>query len=133
MGVLTYTARRNVIAGHTVGVSYQIETDFQVIDDDSPEIGTQQVMLDGSVEYEIDRLDNFVALQSDVVAEANKLLWREFLTSVAGREAFTVDLTGTLASPGTDLSCILHQGRYKPVRAAAGSPYYVFNFTVRLT
>lgn len=133
MGVLTYTATRDVIVTHTVGLVYQIETAFQIIDEDSPETGSEHRMLDSSVEYELDNFSDLVLLKSDIVVEADKLLWREFFKSVGGREPLTVDLTGTIAAPGTNLNGILHKGRYRPVRTSDGVQTYTFTFTVKLT
>lgn len=132
MGVLTYTAKRNIIGGHTIDTVYQIETAFQIIDQDAREFGTSIEMLGGAIEYDLDRLTEFVSLRSDVVVEADLLEWKEFLTSVQGRETFSVDLTGTIASPGTDLSSIMHRGGFKPVRTQPGVQSYTFNFVVRL-
>ena len=134
MGVLTYTAKRNVIGGHTAGLSYKIETAFQINDASTKEFGTQRDALGGDVEYELDRIDDLISLKSDVVVESDKLLWKEFTTSVQAREAFTVDLTGTIAAPGTDLNCIIDRNAgFHPNREASGVQVYTFNFVVRLT
>lgn len=133
MGVIKYDAKRNVIGGHTIGVEYSIETAFQQNDPSTAEVGTGRIPLGGGAgEYELDRIDELVALQSDIVTEANLLLWKEFLTSVQAREQFSVDLTGTIASPGTDLDCVIHRGGFNPRRSAAGLQLYLFSFTVRL-
>lgn len=133
MGVLTYTAKRNVIGAHTVGLSYDIETAFQVIDESTKEKGTKREMLDGTVEYELDAIIDLIAVTSDEVVEADKLLWKEFTTSVQAREAFQIDLTGTIAAPGTQLNCIVEAGAgFHPRRSQAGVQLYKFSFTVRL-
>ncbi len=133
MGVLTYTAQRNPIGGHTIGLEYQIETAFQVIDESTKERGTKREMLDATVEYELDAIIDLVRVRSDEVVEADKLLWKEFTTSVQAREVFKIDLTGTIAVPGTDLQCIIEAGAgYHPMRSQAGVQRYKFTFTVRL-
>lgn len=134
MGVITYTAKRNVIAGHTINLSYQIETAFQQIDDSTKEKGHLREMLDAvTIEYELDGITDLIQLLSDEVVEADKLLWKEFTTSVQAREIFQVDLTGTIASPGTDLNCKIHSGAgYHPRRSQSGVQQYKFGFTVRL-
>lgn len=133
MGVLTYTAKRNVIGGHTIGLSYQIETAFQIIDDDAKPVGTERKMLDQvTVEYELDGISDTVMVMSDEVEEADKLLWKEFTMSVAARELFQIDLTGTIAAPGTDLNCKIASGAgYHPKRSQAGVQLYKFSFGVR--
>ncbi len=133
MGVITYTAQRNLIGGHTVGIEYQIETAWQEIDESTKEQGTRRQMLDSTIEYELDAIVDLVRLKSDEVVEADKLLWKEFTTSVQAREVFKVDLTGTIASPGTDLQCKIEAGvGFRPMRSAPGVQRYKFTFTVRL-
>ncbi len=133
MGVITYTAQRNTIGGHTIGVEYKIETAWQQIDESTKERGTKREMLDSTLEYELDAILDLVRLQSDEVIEADKLLWKEFTTSVQAREVFQVDLTGTIASPGTNLQCKIEAGAgFRPMRSAAGVQRYKFTFTVRL-
>ncbi len=132
MGVLTYTAKRNIIGGHTLGLEYKIETAFQVVDPFTKEKGALREMLDDTIEYELDSITEFVMVESDEVVEADKLLWKEFTTSVQGREQFKIDLTGTIAAPGTDLNCIIWANAgYKPRRTQPGVQQYKFSFTVR--
>ena len=133
MGVIRYTAKRNVIGTHTVGLQYDIETQFQQSDEWSQEQGQERTALGGDYEYSLDRIDDLVALTSDIFLEADKPLWKEFGTSVAAREQFQIALTGTIASPGTFLDCKMHQsGRFRPVREQNGVQIYKFSFTVRL-
>ena len=134
MGVLTYTATRNIIGGHVFGNDFKIETAFQIIDDSANPKGTERLMLDQvTLEYELDGISDMVNVMSDEVVEADKLLWKEFTTSVAAREQFKIDLTGTIAAPGTDLDCKIAKGAgYHPKRTQAGVQKYKFNFTVRL-
>lgn len=133
MGVLTYFTKRNPIGGHTIGLEEKIETAFQVIDESTKERGTQRNMLDDTVEYELDSIRDLVRVRSDEVVEADKLLWKEFTTSVQAREPFKIDLTGTIAAPGTDLGCIIEGGAgFRPMRSQDGVQRYKFTFTVRL-
>ncbi len=133
MGVLTYNAKRNPIGGHTIGLEYKIETALQVIDDSSLPKGTSLEMLDATIEYELDSIPDMVRVRSDEVVETDKLLWKEFTTSVAAREQFKIDLTGTIAAPGTDLNCIIEKGAgFRPMRSQDGVQRYKFTFTVRL-
>ncbi len=133
MGVLTYFAKRNPIGGHTIGLEFKIETAFQVIDDSTLPKGTSREMLDATIEYELDSIPDTIKVTSDEVVEADKLLWKEFTTSVAAREQFKIDLTGTIAAPGTDLDCIIDKGAgFRPMRSQAGVQRYKFTFTVRL-
>ena len=133
MGVLTYNAKRNIIGGHTLGLEYKIETAFQIIDDSATPKGTSREMLDATIEYELDSIPDLVMVMSDEVLETDKLLWKEFTTSVAGREQFKIDLTGTIAAPDTDLDCIIEKGAgFHPRRTQAGVQHYKFSFTVRL-
>ena len=133
MGVLIYDAKRNVIGGHVAGTEYKIETAFQVNDNDTKETGSERRALGGATEYELDRIDDLRVVMSDLVLEADYLLWKEFTTSVQAREEFSIDLTGTIAAPGTVLACIISKGAgFHPRRAAPGLQQYLFGFTVRL-
>ena len=133
MGVLTYTATRNIIGGHTFGNDFKIETAFQVIDESTREKGTKREMLDAGIEYELDSIVDLITVRSDEVVEADKLLWKEFTTSVQAREQFKIDLTGTIALPGTDLNCkIESMAGFRPARSQDGVQRYKFTFQVRL-
>ncbi len=133
MGVLTYFAKRNVIGGHTIGLEFTIESSFQIIDESTKEKGTQRDMLDDTAEYELDSIRDLIRVTSDEVVEADKLLWKEFTTSVQAREQFKIDLTGTVAAPGIDLDCIIESNAgFRPMRSQAGVQRYKFTFTVRL-
>lgn len=132
MSVITYTAQENIIAGHVQGQDYSIENEFQVIDDDSVEVGTLLEALGGDTEYELDRIRDLVSIRSDIVDEVDKLLWKEFLTSVADRSQFQIDFTGTILAPVLLQNCILETGRYRPVREQPGVQTYTFPFTVRI-
>lgn len=129
MGVITYTALRSLATGHSASTEYQLETAFQQLDAENREKGTLIETLDGSTEYDFDNLTGFIALTTDIVLHDDLEFWEEFFDSVAGRESFFVDLTGTIASPGTDISVQLHRGGYRPQRD--GNLTYKFAFEVR--
>ncbi len=130
MGVISYIAKRSIIGGHTAGIEYKIETSFQDVDAFDKVAGTQINMLNADTEYELDNIRDFYHLTSDLVDDADLDEWKEFFNSVAGRESFNVDLTGTIAAPGTDLASILERGGYQPLRD--GNLTYRFTFDIRL-
>ena len=133
MGVLIYDAKRFLTGGHGLGSEQKIETAFTVDDQDTKETGSLRRSLGGATEYELDRIDDLVTVQSDVVLETDKLFWKEFTTSVQAREAFKIDLTGTIAVPGTVLNCIIEKNAgFHPRRTQPGVQTYRFSFTVRL-
>ena len=130
MGVLTYFAERDLVSGHSQGVQYTIETAFQETLGWNREIGYLEETLDDSTEYELDVLKKYYRLTSDLVTDADLGLWQEFFSSVSAREQLQVDLTGTVASPGTNLNAILHRGNFNPLRQ--GPNAYLFTFDVKL-
>lgn len=129
MGVLTFTVTQSPTGGHVVSDVVQLETQFQQIDPMRRIKKTEQESLSGYVESDLDHRVTIYKLTTDVVAEANKLFWLEFFDSVANREQFTVDLTGTIAAPGTSLNVTLESGGYEPSRQ--GMVLSKFSFSVK--
>ncbi len=106
MPVITYTAvdRGALVGGHTAGVSYQIETKFQAYPRRMKPRRNLDEALDGTPESYLHALLYDYSIRSDFIPLSLRPNWREFFTSVINAELFTVDFTGTIASPGTNVS-----------------------------
>ncbi len=103
MGRIRYTAknRGELVGGHTAGTQYVIETDLQGYPrTPEPKVDGDET-LDGTPEAYLHSYQFSYQMSSDFVALAARPNWREFFSSVAAREMFEIDFTGTIASPGT--------------------------------
>ena len=129
MPVITYTAKRSLIGGHTVGLSYKIETQFHARPRGTAFSGERRVTLDGTPESWLDDIVRRYQILSDYIAPAALPNWREFLDSVINGEYFQIDFTGTIASPGTDVSVWMESTQWE--EREVGALYRQFNFQVR--
>ncbi len=103
MGRIRYTAknRGELVGGHTAGTQYVIETAWQGYPR-TPEVkGSFDEALDGTPEGWLHAYTHTWQMTSDLVLLADRPSWREFWSSVAARELFEIDFTGTVAAPGT--------------------------------
>lgn len=127
MAVITYTARRSLIGGHSIGVAYQIETMFWARPRARVYHGHQSVTLSGLVESHLYRIEGSYQITSDIVAPANLGLWREFIDSVMNRETFNIDFTGTIAAPGTNVLVRLQSTEIREAEVARQYKQFQFN------
>lgn len=129
MPVITYTAERRLASGHSASTQYQIELDFQQIDPADKKTGFEQESLDLSSSAYLYAITGEWIFTTDWLAWSTDLDdWQEFLASVANRETFAIDFTGTIASPGTDVNMILLPGwSYR----RQGGLYFAVNFRTR--
>lgn len=106
MPVITYSAvnRGELVGGHSAGNSYQIETKFEGYPRTPTTRRELDETLDGTPEAYVHARQFTYDIESDLVLLAARPNWREFFSSVAGAEGFTIDFTGTIASPGTAVS-----------------------------
>jgi hypothetical protein len=106
MPVITYTAvnRGYLKGGHSAGTSYKIETNFDSFPREFVFKGAKDEALDGTPEGWLQAIQRQWEIQTDLVLKAAAADWIEFFTSVASAETFQVDFTGTIASPGTNVS-----------------------------
>lgn len=128
MPVITYVARRSIIGGHSDGNTYQIETDFYSRELATKFIGERRVTLDGTPESWLDRIERRRSIQTDLITAATLPNWREFLDSVMNAETFEIDFTGTIASPGTDVTVWLESMQIAENEVAG--PIRQFSFVV---
>lgn len=131
---ITYTAKRGIASGHSVGVSYNIDLYTGVPTPIVEPAARVAVAIDGTRETLLLRVgrtwqftsDHFTRTGSpstfDVVAE--------FLASVAGGEEFTFDPWrvpgGSSVAP---VACVLEAGNVAPVDP--GYPVFALTATVR--
>jgi hypothetical protein len=103
VAVITYTATRSIMGGHTQGLVYKIETQFYARPRHSSAERHTRVSLAGIQESYLYRIARSYAIKSDLIALSALNNWREFFDSVANSETFQIDFTGTIAVPGTDV------------------------------
>lgn len=131
---ISYTAKRGIASGHSVGVSYNIDLYTAVPTQTVEPTARVAVAIDGTRETLLLRVgrtwqftsDHFTRTGSpstfDVVAE--------FLASVAGGEEFTFDPWrvpgGSSVAP---VACVLEAGNVAPVDP--GYPVFALTATVR--
>lgn len=132
MSAFRYTAKRSLVSGHTAGTDYDLDLEADRIDGPGgrEEINERKA-LDGTSQTIFHRLEEiwefrvFVASQSDLAA------LREFLDSVADRQAFTFDPYGTVASPDDPKTGKLVRRDETPSRQGAGTTWSI-GFRIRV-
>ena len=96
----------------------------------------QQPMGGGAPEVLVQRREAIIDVTvigplGEPLTEAQMPQWREFLASVEGGEAFTLDRYGTVAVPVESLSCVLESDTYMEERVAQMRRYKL-SFQVRV-
>lgn len=106
MPVITYIAvdRGELVGGHSASTEYQIETNFEQFPRRRVHKGEFDETLDGTPEGWLDAIQFEYDIVTDLILPAARANWAEFFSSVANREQFQIDFTGTIASPGTDVN-----------------------------
>lgn len=131
MTAITYTAKRNLASGHGAGTSYNLETDAEKIDPVRKVVGSSGVALDGTSEGVIDRIERGWSVQTDIIEEADRPLWEEFIDSVAALESFIFDAYGTTAAADNPQTVLLEQGSDSWSRVGS-TMLYRLSFKVRV-
>lgn len=129
MAYVNYSAKRNLVGGHVIGNSYDLEFSPAILEPDRDISKHDSESDDGTIEtqYSYGRDIWEVETISIVYGSANYDLWREFLDSVEGSEQFTFDPFGTIASPDNPVQVKL-KGDYKPKRKNYNN--FTFSFKV---
>jgi len=106
MSAITYTAhaRATLISGHTAGNSYSFDVKIRAYDRTINSPKTQHRSLDNTIETILKRVDQGLSITIGAYGESDQAQIDEFVYSVAGGEAFTVDLNGTAATPDAPVS-----------------------------
>ena len=112
MASVEYTAARNVSAGHSLGVVYDMDFTASRIQRRHQTVRRVARALDGSQETLRYRGDELFDVTVNEVLHADIPLWREFLESVDGGEQFTFDAYGTEVSPDNIENCVMDTNVY---------------------
>lgn len=101
MSFITYTAKRGLVVGHTVGTDYNLEFGIQQNDKSGKtkkkeNRGKGQSALVETLRFHHER---FLSVKTLYIDEVDLENWQEWFQSVDGGEAFTYDPTGTIAVP----------------------------------
>jgi len=112
MAVITYTAkdRGDLMAGHSAGTEYTLEIPLTKWDRDFKDEARTTRSLSGTphtVFHRTDRIYRFATVSTDNTNLINSL--REFASSVAAGETFTLDPYGSIASPDEALLVTMHR------------------------
>lgn len=122
---IDYTATRDLVGS---GLD-ELDFDAEVINQVRDEKTSESVSLSGAVrEYQFDRIDKKWTIQTVPISIADIPRWREFASSVANGELFTIDLFGTKAAPDNPISASYVKGTFKESRAY--KQYITFAFDV---
>lgn len=97
MGSITYTAvdRGELVAGHTAGTPYTINTEFQEFPRTLHAKGDRDETLDGRPEGWLYALQREYQVRTDIILLADRANWREFFSSVMNGEQFQINFDGT--------------------------------------
>lgn len=125
MSVITYTAKRSVTGGRTIGNSYKIEIGLKKYDYARARQVRESVSLSGNKYTTFHRVDLSRSVQTVVVDDPAMLgQLVEFMASTEAGETFYIDELGTMASPVFSEACAL-KGDYKPVRVGRAERYSI--------
>ena len=107
MSVIEYTAKRGLVAGHTVDTVYKIEFGIATHNERMNIVNTKHKALDGTTETTLHRIEDSINISTGFLTEALNAEITEFLKSCAAGETFTFDRFGTTATPSDPITCEL--------------------------
>lgn len=107
MTAFYYTALRDVQSGNTLGDPYSFDAQLSAKQRKPKVVKTVHTSLSGNAETVVSRREQIFTMSSLPVSGSEAEQWLEFLSSTDGGEQFQVDLTGTIASPGTLQNAIM--------------------------
>lgn len=127
-----YTAKRNLMAGHTVDTEYSFDVGMQVITPSERGERTTRKSLSGLRSHYLFYIDNFIEFQTVPLELGTTLVdsMREFLSSCIGGEPFDADPYGTIASPVSLQTYELDNPESSEQRVGTTN-YVTFSFRVR--
>lgn len=135
MPTINYVAKRDLITGHVASTSYDIETEATQIDQGHVRDATIKTSLGGKTTTVLRKQDKKWSMTIGPFArtggEGTLEQVIEFLSSVAGGEAFTLDPYGTLASPDNAVAVVLDSKGYSPKRLGL-SDYFTISFVAKV-
>lgn len=122
---IDYTATRDLVGSGLDELDFDAEVINQVRDEKTYE----SVSLSGvGRESQLDRIDKKWTIQTVPIPVADIPRWREFASSVANGELFTIDLFGTKAAPDNPISASYVPKTFKESRSF--KQYITFTFDV---
>lgn len=127
--VVSYTAKRSIMSGHTAGTVYDLEFAASVINHARDTEKKTNIAKSGATVTLLHRIDKLIEVKSAIVAQAERPAWEEFIDSVLGGESFSIDPYGTVAVPDQPRSVIL-EGQVSEEREGTGMRWR-FGFKVR--
>lgn len=104
MTAITYTAKNSLVSGHTAGTSYDLEPKLYSHAPRFNSVGHTQQAIDGTKETNISRREKYHDLFIGNITESGLDNYYEFFDSVDGAESFTLDVSGSIASPVNAIS-----------------------------
>ena len=104
MPAFSYTAKRNLISGHSVDTVYDLDYLLLSLDRRPNTKKNAKKSFDGTIETILHYHKETISVSVRVDA-AGVLQFREFMGSIAGGEAFIFDETGTVAVPVNGINC----------------------------
>lgn len=127
-----YTAARNLSSGHSASTSYYINFRASNFQTRYNGVRNQQVALSGSREVIGLRVENIYSVTATMIDGDDLDLWKEFLSSVAYGESFTLDIgfTATYASQVNPLTVKLLSESWNEVMLDHTGDYYEISFEV---
>jgi hypothetical protein len=99
MGYVTYTARRKLAPGHSVGINYTLPITISRMDYVGRDLKIKQVSLNGSRMTNYYGRDDVWRVTFEPVSESEANLMREFIASTADGQLFQFDPKGTESAP----------------------------------
>lgn len=130
MSYITYTAKRELISGHSSGTDYTITIYPRVVDRSNKTFKSENVSLSGVTETIRYRKESYIDVTAIKIDEADLPQWREFFHSVDAGESFTIELTSD--SPETPLSVTLDSDSFTETRMSTFSTTFQVSFRVKL-
>ncbi len=128
MPSVTYTAKRQIINGHSADTDYTISFGLSQRQKPVTIDKEQNVSIGGNVETILRKIVDFWDLTTTPIDAADRESWHEFLYSVSVGESFTLDLTD--ASPEVTYAVIL-DGTWSEAYPDPSLLYYQYSFRVR--
>lgn len=131
--IVTYTAQRSTVAGHSTGLNYSLEIDPMQLDRKTETIRNKSISLSGREQNTIDRRDIVYTVTTKVFDQANSDygLILEFLESVDEFEPFSVDVDGFIGTPTSNVSAVIIDNYDRQRYSNAGE--FLFRFSFRVT
>jgi len=129
---ISYTAKRNLIAGHVSGSVYNVECTPELLNPITNFNREQVTTLSGTQHFNLLNIDEGWKVKSAWIQSSDEQKkWKEFLHSVAGGETFSFDAYGTSASADNVQSVVLMSSDASPLRVGTTN-IFQYDFEVKV-